>query len=67
MKARFVLAAAILTLLAGPMAAEASGLVGGVVGGVRGVVGAPERRGVRRAGYSRKSAKARRAARAARR
>jgi hypothetical protein len=92
MKARFVLAAAVVTLLAGPIAAQAQGViggaqegarvgnraagpvggavgavgggvVGGVVGGVRGVVGAPQRTGVRRASYSRKSAKARRAAR----
>jgi hypothetical protein len=92
MKARFVWAAAVLTLLAMPLAAQAQGViggaqegarvgnraagpvggavgavgggvVGGVVGGVRGAIGAPTRSGVRRAGYNRKSAKARRAAR----
>jgi hypothetical protein len=91
MKARFVLAAAVLAVLAMPLAAEAQGViggaqegarvgnraagpvggavgavgggvVGGVVGGVKGAIGVPQR-SVRRASYSRKSARARRMAR----
>ena len=91
MKTHFAAAAAVLALLAFPVAVEAQGViggaqegarvgnraagpvggavgavgggvVGGVVGGVRGVVGAPQP-AARRAGYNRKSAKARRAAR----
>jgi hypothetical protein len=95
MKTRFLLAAAVLPLLAVSFTAEAQGIVGGaqegarvgsraagpvggavgavgggvvggVVGGVKGVLGVPQR-GVRRASYYRKSARARRARRAAHR
>ena len=84
MKARFVMAAAILTLFAVPIAAEAQGIVGGaqegarvgnraagpvggavgavgggvvggVVGGVKGVIGVPQRSGVRRASYRKRT------------
>jgi hypothetical protein len=83
MKARFVMAAAVLTLLA-PLSAQAQGViggaqegarvgnraagpvggavgavgggvVGGVVGGVKGVIGIPQRSGVRRTTYRAKT------------